>query len=558
MTLDRRFAFVLLVLCAWGARPAAADAPRLCSADPELTVAAGFCATVFADRLGHPRHLVVATDGTVYVNTWSGRYFGNDTPPAGGFIVALRDTTGAGVANEVARFGPDATHGAHGGTGIGLYHGALYVEEGGEVDRYRLAKGELAPAAKPTVIVSGLPLDGDHPMHPFAIAVDGSMYVNSGSASNSCQVANRQRESPGHSPCTELDTRGGIWRFDANASGQVFSTRERYATGIRNAGGVAMDLSGTQLYATQHGRDQLAENWPALYRPVQGANLPAEQLMKVARGDDFGWPYCYFDSTQGKLVLAPEYGGDGGKTQGLCAQKRAPLMDFPAHWAPMDLAFYGGTMFPSRYRGGVFIAFHGSWNRAPFPQEGYNVVFVPFANGAPSAAFEVFADGFAGPVKTPSNARHRPAGLAVGPDGALYIADDYGGRVWRVSYVGGEVPPATAAASTPTAALTAAPSDPTLALGQRVYLGREGGAQCSGCHGQGGDGGPLGPSLRGPRWIWGDGSMAAIRRTIREGVAAPREHVGVMPPMGGAVLSEVQLAALAAYVYSLGHGGAQP
>jgi len=532
------------------------DTPRRCAApDPELTVAPGFCAEIFADHLGHPRHMVVAADGTVFVNTWSGRYFGYDTPPAGGFLVALRDTMGAGHAAPVQRFGRDFAHGAHGGTGIALYQGALYAEEAGEIDRYALEKGQAVPTKDPTVVLSGLPLDGDHPMHPFAISADGTMYVNSGSASNACQQANRKRESAGRNPCTELETRGGIWRYDAKLSGQQFSPKERFATGIRNAGGVAMDPSGTRLYATQHGRDQLAENWPSLYQPLQGANLPAEQLMRVEAGDDYGWPYCYFDSTRGKLVLAPEYGGDGA-TLGMCASKHPPLMDFPAHWAPMDVAFYAGTQFPARYQRGAFMAFHGSWNRAPFPQEGYNVVFVPFADGAPSGALEVFADGFAGPVKSPSDSRHRPSGLAVGPDGALYIADDRGGRVWRVTYIGSTAQNAAATlkpASSATATSLPVPTDPTLALGQRVYLGSEGGAQCTGCHGQTGDGGPLGPSLHGPRWVWGDGSLAAIKKTIREGVAAPREHTGVMPAMGGANLSEVQLDALAAYVYSMSH-----
>jgi glucose/arabinose dehydrogenase/mono/diheme cytochrome c family protein len=538
------------------AAPTAA-APAHCTvSDRELTLPPGFCATVFADHLGHPRHLVVARDGTVYVNTWSGRYYAFDRPPDGAFIVALRDTAGTGRADEIHRFGPDAAHGGHGGTGIALHRGALYAEEYDKIMRYPLTPGQPVPRVAPTRVVSGLPLSGDHPMHPFAIAADGSLFVNSGSASNACQKSNRSKESPGVSPCVELETRAGIWRYEAGKDQQKFSPRERYATGIRNAGGVSMDPTGKQLYATQHGRDQLAENWPALYRPRQGADLPAEQLMRVDRGDDYGWPYCYFDSARGHLVLAPEYAGDGGAAEGLCASKKAPLLDFPAHWAPMDVAFYSGTQFPAHYRGGAFIAFHGSWNRAPFPQEGYNVVFVPFSGQSPAGSYEVFADGFAGPVKTPSDALHRPAGLAVAPDGALFITDDRHGRLWRVTWTGEVINVASDHAAESSTAPAATPIDPVLALGRRVYLGEVGGAACTGCHGQNGDGGPLGPSLHGPRWLWSDGSVAAIRRTIAEGVATPREHTGSMPPMGGAQLTGEQLDAVSAWVYSLSHSSA--
>jgi glucose/arabinose dehydrogenase len=102
----------------------------------------------------------------------------------------------------------------------------------------------------------------------------------------------------------------------------------------------------------------------------------------------------------------------------------------------MAIAFYTGDQFPEAYRGGAFIAFHGSWNRSPEPQQGYNVVFQPFSNGKPSGDYQVFADGFAGASKQPGTAAHRPSGAAVGPDGALYVSDDNGGRVWRIVHGG--------------------------------------------------------------------------------------------------------------------------
>ena len=400
-----------------------------------LTLPSGFCATVFADSIGHARHIVVAPNGDVYVNTWSGEYFGGDKGPPGGYLVMLRDTTHDGRADVVTRFGAKSDSGGHGGTGIALHDGALYAEESGTILRYALPAEGGVPTEAPTTVVSGLPLNGDHPMHPFVIDSSGTLYVDLGSASNACQLTNRVPGSPGHKPCAELGTRGGIWAFNAGKTKQVFSPAGRYATGIRNAVGIAIDGNG-QLWSTQHGRDQLAENWSKMYTPEQGQNLPAEELLQIEKGADYGWPTCYFDGDQQKLVLAPEYGGDGGKAVGECATKKAPAAFFPAHWAPDGLFFYTGSQFPARYRNGAFIAFHGSWNRAPGPQGGYQVVFQPLSSGKASGQFESFANGFAGGVMQPDAAKHRPVGLAEGPDGSLFIADDKAGRVWRVTYVG--------------------------------------------------------------------------------------------------------------------------
>ena len=548
--------------------------------DGGITLPRGFCATVFADNIGHARQMVVAPNGVVYVNTWSGRYYGNDTPPAGGFLVALQDTKGSGRADVNVRFGDSSADGSHGGTGIALYNGALYAEVNDRIVRYALPAGAIAPTAAPEVIVSGLPLTGDHPMHPFKIDRQGDLYVDLGSATNSCQIQNRTLDSPGIDPCTELETRAGTWRYDANRTGQRFSPAERFATGIRNGEGFAFDSAG-RVYVTQHGRDQLSENWPKRYRPEQGPNEPAEELLILEKGADYGWPECYFDGAQQKLVLAPEFGGDGGKAVGVCAQKRAPIAWFPAHWAPNDLALYDGHQFPDAYRGGAFIAFHGSWNRAPFPQGGYNVVFQPLADGKASGNFVVFADGFAGAVKEPGQAAHRPSGLAVGPDGALYISDDAHGRIWRVTFHGATAttgieaapaprvdPAATAANVLPPegihpdagadAAAAGLPVPPgataaQVALGARIFQGQADGGTCAGCHGSNAKGTPLAPDLTGGHWLWGDGSLAAITRTIADGVPAPKNYRSPMPPMGGAQLSGSDLGAVASYVWALGH-----
>ena len=560
------------------ARNAASNTGSACAGDNGgITLSPGFCATVFADNVGHARHMVVAPNGVVYVNTWSGRYYANTEnakAPDGGFLLALQDTTGSGRADKVVRFGPGAESGNAGGTGIAIYNGALFAETNDRIVRYALPPGAIAPTGAPEVVVSGLPLTGDHPMHPFKIDAQGALYVDLGSATNACQRQNRIPDSPGIQPCTELESRAGIWRYDANRTGQQFSPAERFATGLRNGEGIAFDFAG-RIFATQHGRFYLRENSSAIYTAEQGANEPAEELVQLERGADFGWPYCYFDLSQQKLVLAPEYGGDGGKAIGPCAGKRAPVAAFPAHWAPNDLAIYDGQQFPAPYRGGAFIAFHGSWNRAPAPQGGYNVVFQPLADGKATGGYVVFADGFAGASKEPGRAAHRPSGLAVGPDGALYVSDDQRGRIWRIVFRGGTAvtaiapAPAPAGGSTSTAAAGppegvhpdagsqiaslpvpagATPAD--VALGSRIY----GAGTCAGCHGSDAKGTPLGPDLTGAKWLWGDGSVQSIAKIITDGVPNPKEFRSPMPPMGGTQLSASEVSAVADYIWALGHG----
>jgi glucose/arabinose dehydrogenase/mono/diheme cytochrome c family protein len=588
MQLSRRFRNLLPAIATLGvlsigsslisdqSRAGAQTKAQTCpSTDSGLKLPAGFCATIFADNIGHSRHLVVSPSGVVYVNTWSGDYYPpGQKSPEGGFLVALQDKTGNGKADTTERFGETAATGGAGGTGIALYKGALYAEINDRIVRYPLA-GSVVPKDPATTVVTGLPLGGDHPMHPFAIAADGSMYVDVGTATNSCQVKNRTLKSPGIDPCTELETRGGTWRFDANKTNQPFTPGDRYATGIRNGEGYAVDAKSKLVYVTQHGRDQLHANWPDLYKPEEEATLPAEELLLLKQGGDYGWPECYYDPFQRKLVLAPEYGGDGGKKVGVCADKIGPVADFPAHWGPNGAVFYDQKQFPAHYRNGVFIAFHGSWDRAPYPQAGYNVIFQPVAAGRSAGPCELFADGFAGPVETPEKAVHRPSGVAVGPDGSLYISDDITGRIYKIVYVGGSAgggakftpcPSATASAGSiaeaaakppegthPDAGLAVPPgaTQEMVALGDRIYHGQVGGAPCAGCHGASAKGTPLGPDLTANKWLWSDGTYTGIAKTITDGVPQPKEYRSPMPPMGGAQLTPDQVSAVASYVWAL-------
>ena len=395
--------------------------PRCDRDDGGIRVPEGFCALIVAEGLGGVRHLAVSAGGDVYAALTARR------GTAGG-VLALRDTTGDGKADVRETFYDRA------GTGLEIHGGWLYFAPDGGVVRWRLPRGRLAPAGAPQTIVSGLPAGG-HGAKSLAFDGRGGMFVNIGSRSNACQRADRQPGSPGVDPCEELRTRAGTWRFDADRPNQTAADGQRWATGIRNGLALAWNPGVGALYAVSHGRDQLSQGWPRLFTDQQNAELPSEEMFRLERGTDGGWPYCYHDRARGAKVLAPEYGGDG-RQAGRCRAAAAPVVAFPAHWAPNDLLWYTGAQFPARYRGGAFVAFHGSWNRAPLPQQGYRVVFVRFDGARPAGELETFAEGFADGEPNPRTAQHRPTGLAQGPDGSLYVSDDAGGTIWRIVHRG--------------------------------------------------------------------------------------------------------------------------
>lgn len=416
--------------------PAALPAP-----DPDnggIKLVSGFRALVVADSLGRARHVAVEpTTGTVFVKL--------DRLKNGKGIVQLNDTNGDGRADQTVTFGN------YPGTGAAIYNGYLYASADTAVFRYKLTNGRVAEGTAGEPIVVGLPLQRQHASKSMAISPDGKLYVNFGAPSNACQEKDRQQGSKGQDPCPILENYGGIWQFDANKPNQRQSDGKRYATGIRNAVALDWNTANNTLYALQHGRDMLATLYPDQYTNEQSAELPSEEFLMVKEGSNFGWPYCYNDHVQNKKVLAPEYGGDG-KKEDRCAGVDKPIMAFPGHWAPNDVLFYTGNLFPARYRNGAFVCFHGSWNRAPLKQGGYFVAFIPFGkDGRPSGPYEVFAENFAGvpepgqPGQTanagkpdlvsPGDAKARPVGLAQGPDGSLYVTDSVKGKVWRVMYM---------------------------------------------------------------------------------------------------------------------------
>jgi mono/diheme cytochrome c family protein len=205
------------------------------------------------------------------------------------------------------------------------------------------------------------------------------------------------------------------------------------------------------------------------------------------------------------------------------------------------------------------------------------VVFQPLRDGKASGDFVVFADGFAGPVKEPGRAAFRPTGLAMGPDGALYISDDKHGRIWRVTYQGD--PNANVAPAASPAVATAVPAgepgppegihagagraaslpvpqgatSAEVANGERIFMGEKAGGTCAGCHGTDAEGSPMGPSLVSGHWLIGDGSLQSIEHVIANGVPKPARFNEPMPPKGGAPLTNADVAAVAAYVWAIGH-----
>ncbi len=412
-----------------------------CAADnAHLTLPPGFCAVVVADLtengvVAPARHLAVTPAGDVFVAINAP---GNRQPAFG--IIGLRDRDGDGTADEQTQFSAGL-----GGSGLAYRNGTLFFGANDRVLRYRLSAGRLIPESGADVVISGLPTTGDHISKDLALGEGNQLFVNLGSASNSCQVQNRVLESPGVFPCPELPIRAGLWLFDAGGMNQMESNGVHWGTGYRNLVSITVNPRTGQPYAVQQGRDMLHDNWPALFTAEQQAVLPAEEMVRIGSGSNNGWPYCYFDAEfEHKKVLAPEYGGDGHivrGTQGIdCASYNQPLASFGAHTSPESMLFYTGDQFPSHYRGGAFIAFHGGFNRAPLPNEAGNVQFVPFnGDGTPSGPAEIFADGFAeNDGALPGSAKHRPVGLAQGPDGSLYVSDDRGGRIYRIVFRGGE------------------------------------------------------------------------------------------------------------------------
>lgn len=396
----------------------------------ELYVPDDFEVTVVVDSLsGGARHIAVNDNGDIYVKL---------VVPGHGANVALRDTNKDGRADIIKTFGTYKEHGRY-GTAMRIYQGYLYYSTELEIFRSKLIPGQLLPEAHFDTIVIDDHAHGlhEHNAKPITFDESGHIYVPFGGPSNACQEHNRAPFSLGMDPCPLLEDHAGVWRFDAHKKKQTQKDGYKYASGLRSLLAIEWNEVDHKLYTVMHGRDDLLRLWPNKFNAWQSAVLPSEEFLRIDEGSHAGWPYCYYDQMQGKKVLAPEYGGDG-KIIGRCDTFNDPIIGFPGHWAPNDIFFYNGEQFPDHYKHGAFISFHGATNRAPYPQSGYFIGFVPYKDGKFEKEAEVFADGFAGvdPIVNVSDAVYRPMGIAMGPDGSMYFAETEKGRIWRVRFKG--------------------------------------------------------------------------------------------------------------------------
>ena len=527
--------------------------PGLPPGDPDnggLFLPEGFEAMVVVDSVpGAARHIAVNSNGDVYVRL---RFISDE-----GGNAALRDMNGDGKMDSI-KIWADYTDKGQYGTEMRIHNGYLWYSSVTHVYRQKLTPGKLIPESPMELMLTDTQPPRSHDTKPIAFDKKGNMYIPFGAPSDCCQVSEGAPFSPGRDPCPLLETRGGIWKFDASKPDQFQRDGEIFATGFRSIVAIAWNNADDNLYTIMHGRDYLHWNWPMYYTELEGAILPSEEFFRVKKGDNAGWPYTYWDHIKNRKMQAPEYGGNG-KTEAKDTTYIKPVVGFPGHFAPNDLLFYSGDQFPSRYNNGAFFAFHGSTSSAPYPQSGYIVAFVPFRDGNPSGPWEVFSDGFSGvdTIYNTSDAKYRPMGLSEGPDGSLYVSESEKGKMWRIMFKGDREKFGTHALAAMDKRKAEAPNikmpdeikdnldrkdySPA-AVTYNTYCGK--------CHERNGEGNSRFPPLKGSEWLAGDVKQPlyiVLNGVEVEMMVRGRKFMNTMPGFAN-VLSDEQLADVLTYV----------
>ena len=334
----------------------------------KISVPTGFEIQEYASGLGSPRFMALSPDDVLFV-----------TVIGDGTVVALPDVNNDGKSDRATEFieGLKRPH------GIAFYGGYIYVGEENQIVRFKYNGLDKGPGKK-EVVVADLPTKG-HFTRTITFGPEGKMYVSIGSSCNVCIEKDRRRAT--------------VMRFNGDGSGG-----EIYATGLRNSVGLTWHPLTQDLWATDNGRDWL------------GDNLPPDEINVIQKGKDYGWPYCY-----GDRIADPDF-NDLKK----CESTVAPVVELQAHSAPLGLTFYDGKMFPLEYKGDLFVAFHGSWNRS-IPT-GYKVARVKMKDGKPQG-IEDFAYGW----MTATKKFGRPVDVLVGAQGELFVSDDLGGVIYKIT-----------------------------------------------------------------------------------------------------------------------------
>jgi glucose/arabinose dehydrogenase len=338
-----------------------------------LLMAPGFEVSVYASQLGSARGMALSPDGVLYACEMEE-----------GQVVALLDPGNTGTSSETKI----VIEGLHHPHGLAFYQGSLFVGETDRVSRFTLADHRLEREDGQTLVE--LPSGGGHKTRTILFGPDGKLYISIGSSCNVCEEADERRAT--------------ICR--CNPDGTQF---EVFARGLRNAVGMAFQPETGDLWASCNGRDWL------------GDNLPSECFYRVEQGKHYGWPYSY--TLHGKIMPDPDLGGKGVRQTGL------PVFEYQAHCAPLGITFYTGTAFPEKYRKGLFVCFHGSWNRT-IPV-GYKVVFFPFIGKKVGPGMD-----FLGFRLKDGEQLGRPVDVLTGTHGELFISDDKSGRVYKVVFGG--------------------------------------------------------------------------------------------------------------------------